>query len=222
MEKEIIQITSGRGPAECCWVVAQATRLFLEEARALGFKASVLSKENGIDKNTLFSSVIVIEGASLSVFLSTWIGTVQWIGQSRFRKFHKRKNWFIGVEKVQSSLLELEVLKDSDIRYETFRSGGPGGQHVNKVETAVRVIHLPTGVSAVSNESRSQLQNKRQAKEKLEMQLKTESINRIKTMQQSNWQQHNDLERGNPVRIYHGSDFLRKKWVKETRIEKDD
>lgn len=214
-EKKIIQITSGRGPAECCWVVAQATKKLLQEAKDVKLSAQVISKEDGVEKSTLFSAVIMLEGTNVNVFLKNWLGTVQWIGQSKFRKFHKRKNWFVGVEEVQSAMFNVQSLRDIDVRWETFRSSGAGGQHVNKVESAVRVIHIPSGVTATSSESRSQFQNKKSAMEKLKEQLKLEEIKRYQHIQKNTWQQHNELERGNAVRVFYEDDF------KEKRIKDD-
>ena len=213
--KKIIQITLGRGPAECCWVVAQVNKKLLQEAKEFKLSAEVIAKENGVERSTLFSAVIMLEGEGIDVFLKRWLGTVQWVGQSRFRKFHKRKNWFVGVEEVQSPMFNVQSLRNIDVRYETFRSSGAGGQHVNKVESAVRVIHIPTGVAATSSESRSQFQNKKTALEKLKEQLKLEEVKRYQHIQKSTWQQHNELERGNAVRVFYGDDF------KEKRIKDD-
>jgi len=92
MEK-ILQITAGRGPAECCWVVAQVLKFLLEDARKNGILCTTLHREKGIENGTLFSASIMLEGEKLDGFVKEWLGTVQWIGQSQFRKFHKRKNW---------------------------------------------------------------------------------------------------------------------------------
>ena len=96
MEK-IIQITAGRGPAECSWVVSQVLKLFLQEARVEGFQYRILHNEKGAQNGTIQSVTIHLKGARLDAFMATWLGTIQWIGSSTFRKYHKRKNWFIGL-----------------------------------------------------------------------------------------------------------------------------
>ena len=94
---KIIQITAGRGPAECCWVVAQVLKIFIAEVKAKGIKYIILQREKGIENGTVQSVSIQLSGTDVNSFLTTWCGTVQWVGTSTFRKYHKRKNWFIGV-----------------------------------------------------------------------------------------------------------------------------
>ena len=118
------------------------------------------------EQNVSFSSVVLdIVGDELEKFLKPWLGTVQWIGQSPFRKFHKRKNWFVGMVEIARSTVP--IWNEMEVVFETFRSNGAGGQHVNKVESAVRALHMPTGISVVARDSRSQHQNKKLALERL-------------------------------------------------------
>ncbi|MDR0865710.1 MAG: peptide chain release factor H, partial [Candidatus Symbiothrix sp.] len=84
---------------------------------------------------------------------------------------------------------------------QTLKASGPGGQHVNKTESAVRVTHIPSGISVMASENRSQLQNKKQAIERLRIKLAAYEQERMLALNQDNWQNHNELERGNPVRV---------------------
>ncbi len=202
----IIQITSGRGPAECCWVVAQVLKKLLVEAGEFGLKHEIIHREPGDENGTLKTASIKLEGTGLETFLKSWVGTIQWIGQSKFRKFHKRKNWFIGINELKSANERVEF-KDGDIAYEFTRSGGPGGQHVNKVSTAVRATHVPSGETVFVSQGRSQLQNKTEAKRRLFRRLEEKRLQETKEQIKEEWGNHDQLERGNPVRIFNGSDF---------------
>ena len=157
MEK-IIQITSGRGPAECTWVVAQVLKKVLQEAETLGLEVTVLQREAGSENGTVASAMVQIIGNEAEEFVASWVGTIQWIGKSTFRKFHKRSNWFIGIFGVDT--IQSNTFSEKDIQYQAMRSSGAGGQHVNKVSSAIRATHIPTGISVVSMDSRSQHQNK--------------------------------------------------------------
>lgn len=202
---KIIQITSGRGPAECCWVVAQLLKVFIKELVMEGIEYVVLHKVSGSENRTLSSVIIEIEGEKLEQFIKPWLGTIQWIGQSMFRKFHKRKNWFIGMAEFTNAS---EVnWNEKDVRFETFRSSGAGGQHVNKVESAVRAIHIPTSIAVVVRDSRSQHQNKKIAVERLMNTVKNSNQLYFEEGKQEKWMEHCQLERGNPVRVYKGLDF---------------
>jgi len=99
------------------------------------------------------------------------------------------------------------ALREQDIRFETLRASGPGGQHVNKTESAVRAIHVPTGLTTVSQEQRSQRANKRIARRKLWVLLDARRSDGAADEKQARWQQHHALERGNAVRTYHGAGF---------------
>ncbi|WP_224994459.1 peptide chain release factor H [Cesiribacter sp. SM1] len=202
----LIQITSGRGPAECCWVVAQVLKLLLQEARMKGLEPVVIGREPAMENGTLYSAAVKLEGQGVAEFLQQWEGSVLWVGQSPYRRHHKRKNWFVGISRL--ALAEGGyMLRDHDIRYEATRAGGPGGQHVNKVSTAIRATHLPTGLSVMASDHRSQLQNKKAARERLSHLLAGQRLRHQQESIQANWQQHNELARGNPVRVFRGSDF---------------
>ena len=211
MEK-IIQITSGRGPAECTWVVAQVLKKVLQEAEALQLKATVLQHEAGQENGTVASAIVQIIGKDADEFTDSWVGTIQWIGKSTFRKFHKRSNWFIGIFEVDA--IESRAFSEKDIQYQAMRSSGAGGQHVNKVSSAIRATHLPTGISVVSMDSRSQHQNKKLATERLLVKLNEAQLNLLKQQFQSQWMNQMAVERGNPIRTFEGSDF------KKLKVEK--
>ena len=109
-----------------------------------------------------------------------------------------RRNWYVGVEIF--NIKELQQWNPKDVLLETCRASGPGGQHVNKVETAVRGKHLPSGIQVLAMDSRSQLQNKKLCLQRLEAKVLAWQTGRLIAEQQARWQEHNTLERGNPVK----------------------
>ncbi|TWF32328.1 peptide chain release factor [Chitinophaga polysaccharea] len=199
MNKVIIQITSGRGPAECSRVVARVQELMLKQGRAAGISLEVLENIKGDLKGTLLSATLLAQGERLPAFIKEWEGTVQWVSPSPYRKFHKRRNWFAGVSvfDVQQQL----SWNVKDVVLETCRASGPGGQHVNKVETAVRGTHLPSGLQVLAMDSRSQLQNKQLCLQRLEAKFLAWQTTRLVGQQQDRWQEHNELERGQAVKV---------------------
>ncbi|MVT09743.1 peptide chain release factor H [Chitinophaga tropicalis] len=199
MDNLIIQVTSGRGPAECTRVVARVVELMMKEAKAAGIEITVLESKKGDLKGTLLSALLKAKGTNLESFIRQWKGTVQWIAESPYRKFHKRKNWFVGVEVFDMK----EQLKwnPKDVKLESCRASGPGGQHVNKVETAVRGTHIPSGIQVLAMDSRSQLQNKQLCLERLEAKFMTWQMEQLVKQQQDQWQEHNELERGRAVKV---------------------
>ncbi len=187
----MIQISAGRGPAECCWVVAQVLKLLIKEAERKGFSYEILFRQEGQENGTLNSVLVQISGKAVKDFLSNWQGTIQWIGKSPFRKFHKRKNWFVGL-----SALDQKAgvkLNESDLEFNAFRSSGPGGQHRNKEETAVRATHKPTGLSVTASDSKSQLQNKKNAIKKMQEAFEQNDLKVIQEQMNEQWKEHLSL-----------------------------
>ncbi len=219
MNQKIIQITAGRGPAECCWVVAQVLKYFLEDVQNVGVTYTILQRVKGIENGTLQSVTLKLQGDQVNTLVSSWLGTVQWIGTSTFRKYHKRKNWFIGIYELD--LIPVEKIAENDIVFQTMRSSGPGGQHVNKVNSAVRATHKPTGTSVVVMDSRSQHQNRKIAVERLQNKVVEAQLEQLKKSVSDKWENHLNVQRGNPVRVFKGTDFKKKKVTKSFKNKRN-
>ncbi|CTQ59320.1 peptide chain release factor H [Roseibium album] len=203
-------VTSGDGPRECRRAVAHVLRQMEHEARRAGLRFSS-DMSGGCDGADPSSALVTLSGSQMPEFTNTWIGTVQWICKSPFRAHHRRQNWYVGVFSVDNSDLPEIDLETGALRIETFRSGGPGGQHQNTTDSGVRVTHLPTGLVAVSTDERSQHRNRRVALDRLVARFilkREESLARDRSAQN---QLHRLLERGNPVRVFKGERFAEMK-----------
>ncbi len=194
----IVQISAGQGPAECGLAVAKLFEALKKEYGDLEIISETKGEEKGCLESVRFQT---------KHDLSSLEGTVLWICKSPFRKNWKRKNWYVDV----SIIPELTgVSAEQEYRIEKFHCGGKGGQNVNKVETGVRIIHIPTGITAQSTEERSQFQNKQRAMEKLQAKLAELQQEQEAKQVNSAWKEHNRIVRGNPVRIYEGEKFVLK------------
>lgn len=204
MEK-LIQITSGIGPLECQWVVAKVLKAFLEEAKDNNIDYEIIHRENGDENLTLKSVTLLLQSKNLNEFLDKWLGSICWIGKSTFRKLHKRSNWFIGVFELEG--LNKINFNEKEIQFQITRSQGSGGQNVNKVNTAVRATHIPTGQSVFVQDSRSQLENKKLSIERLKAKVLEQNIIQLQKRMQETWNNNLNVQRGNPIRTFSGTDF---------------
>lgn len=196
-----VQVTAGQGPVECAWAVVKVVEALRAEAESQGIGVTTLAIEPGSQPATALSALLCLSGseAVLALWLASWQGTVQLVASSPFRPDVRRKNWFVGVSILEA---EGEALFDArDVQCETMRASGPGGQHVNRTESAVRVTHLPTGIQASASEERSQRRNRKLALTRLSGKLAELNAARRNDRRQGLWRAHQDLQRGNPVRV---------------------
>jgi len=207
MSEAWILISAGSGPKECSWVVGRLANAFEREAVAAGLKVQIVGEEA---EDALPRSLLLqIKGSATATFAASVVGSVRWIGASPFRPNHKRKNWFVGVSLLPAPE-EMPELKDADIQYQAMKASGPGGQHVNTADSAVRAVHGPTGIAVVAKEERSQYANKRLAKIKIAAIMQERKDGVLAEGKDGQWRMHNSLERGNAVRTYEGAKFKRK------------
>lgn len=201
-----IQISSGQGPDECCLAVKKFDNYITHQCMKSNISVYCLSSTAGrlpdTYRSVLLNMNVVGSKENLGLNLD---GTMLWICQSPYRPKHKRKNWFFNCEIYNEP--DTNELDMSLIRIETMCSHGKGGQNVNKVESAVRIIHIPTGFSVTAREERSQLLNKKLALARLKHHLEKQIKEQEMLAKAALWKQHNHLVRGNPVQVFIGEDF---------------
>lgn len=198
--KHYIQITAGRGPVECARAVTLVARELLKTIPTL--QLADCEPHNQRDGCFMSMTFATVESIPQSV-VAEWQGTILWRStKNPYRPGLKRSNWFVGVNFFDE--IELPQIEEADITYETCRSGGKGGQNVNKVETSVRATHTPTGISIKCSDERSQSQNKARASERLLLKLRQMNDNTVSKSRFRQWSNHDALERGNPIKKFAG------------------
>ena len=212
METKIIHITTAKGPLECQLAAGKILGALLSDLRKKGLQAETMDRVPGAESGTILSATVRVEGNAVQDAIKTWLGTIQWIQKSPYRPNHGRKNWFVGIFEVNPA--ETVSWNENEIVYQSVRSSGSGGQHVNKVSSAVRATHTPSGISVFVQESRSQLQNKKIARERIREKLEKYQREKLVEVVNQTWSQHHELQRGNPIRTFTGMDFKPKKEVK--------
>lgn len=198
----ILQLSAGQGPNECQVAVQHALRKICREAGGMDVTIEVLDET---PTPYGFNSVLLsLSGARASELANTWIGTIQWNCASPLRPTYPRKNWFIGVQAVDTPTA---IPTDDSIAFSTCKSSGKGGQHVNKTESAVHAKHIATGISVKVQTERSQFANKKLARELIAIKLGELSSKATASQKQNAHTLHWNVERGNPVRVFKGEKF---------------
>ena len=198
-----VHFTTGRGPGECQIACGRLTALFMEEVVASGATAALLDAQDG--PHGLLSALVAVEG-DVERVVASWEGTLQWTCPSPLRKGWGRKNWFIRASVIRPPP-PAQGLRESDLQFQAYRASGPGGQHVQKTDSAVRVTHKPSGLTAQAQEERSQHRNKALAVARLAAALAAQASDAAHAVEREKWSKHDSLERGNPVRAFRGPSF---------------
>ncbi len=167
----IIKINAGAGGTESCDWASMLYRMYLRWCERKGYSVEELDILDG-DEAGIKSVTFQVNGENAYGYLKCEKGVHRLVRMSPFNAQGKRQTSFVSVDVMPDIEDDIDVeVKDEDIRIDTYRSSGAGGQHINKTSSAIRITHFPTGIVVTCQNERSQFQNKDKAMQMLKSKL---------------------------------------------------
>ena len=197
-----LQVNAGAGGTEAQDWADMILRMYVRWADAHGCKTSILERSDG-DEAGIKSVTIKIEGDQAYGWLKTENGVHRLVRISPFDSNARRHTSFasVAVSPVIDDNIDIEI-EEKDLRIDTYRSSGAGGQHVNTTDSAVRITHVPTGIVAAVQSERSQHQNRAHAMALLKAKLYEEELRKREEEQAAAHGEKTDIGWGHQIRSY--------------------
>lgn len=197
-----LNVNAGAGGTEAQDWGEMLLRMYMRWAERRGYKVSLLERSDG-EEAGIKSATIRISGDQVYGWLKTETGVHRLVRISPFDSGARRHTSFasVSVSPVLDDSIEIEVL-DKDLRVDTYRSSGAGGQHVNTTDSAVRITHIPTGIVAACQNERSQHQNRANALAMLKARLYEAEIRKREEDAAAQHSEKSEIGWGHQIRSY--------------------
>jgi peptide chain release factor 2 len=198
----IVSIHAGAGGIESCDWVQMLVRMYSRWAENKGFEIEVVDSLDS-EAGGIKSITMVIKGRYVYGFLQSEIGIHRLVRISPFDSNKRRHTSFSSVDVISVVEDDIDIfIEDKDIRIDTYRSSGAGGQHINKTDSAVRITHLPTGITVQSQNDRSQMKNRATAMKLLKAKLYEFELEKRRASYEKHYNEKGAIEWGNQMRSY--------------------
>lgn len=197
-----LQINAGAGGTEAQDWAQMLQRMYLRYCERAGFKTEIMEQSDG-EEAGIKSCTIKVAGENAFGWLKTETGVHRLVRISPFDSNAKRHTSFasVGVSPIIDDTIEIDI-EDKDLRIDTYRASGAGGQHVNRTDSAVRITHEPTGIVVACQSQRSQHQNKANAMEMLKARLYEQELQKREASKSQSYEEKSDIGWGHQIRSY--------------------